>query len=246
MDLSGAASAIADTRGHRRRQAVNTHQMADGHDYYYSGLRDVVGDEGEWPLHERWPDVAAHTEFRPDDEVLDIGCAEGLLTLQVAPMVKSIRGIELQPQRIEAARILATRRGVSNADFEVGSICDTRLRPMSYDVVLFLGVFHHLPLASKMLALAKLLSASRRQCLIRTPLLRGPARHRLTNIEHVCRTFGFSHTMVQNQSGRGGDLIVARRRSQGRVIVAHRRHRSDPVPSSRIRQTRAAATAEVF
>lgn len=205
---------------------MNTRVETDPNPYYYKGLTDAVGDEGAWALDERWPDVEAVAAFQHDDEVLDVGCAEGLISLKVAQQVRFVLGVELQPQRFEAAETIRRQHGIQNVRFEAGSICDMQLEPLSYDVVLFLGVFHHLPRDSKMPVLNKLLHATRRDIIIRTPLLRAaqaspftaadganPHQNRIANITGACEALGFDHRLVANRKSRGGDLVVARRRA---------------------------------
>ena len=192
---------------------MNAPLETDPNPYYYQGLADQIGQEGGWSLEERWPDVEAVAEFRHDDEVLDVGCAEGLISMKVARQVKFVLGVEYQPQRVEAAEIIRKEKGISNVRFEAGSVCDLDLEPLCYDVVLFLGVFHHLPRECKMPALNKLLHATRRQIIIRTPLMRSQHQNRIINITSACQSLGFKHRLIQNPRSRGGDLIVAWRQA---------------------------------
>jgi len=178
---------------------------------YYQGIND---DGSGWALTERWPDVQAVVDLRKDDHVLDIGCAEGLISLEVAQRVRTVRAIEIEPDRIANAKALQRERGVENVTFEVGSVCQIDLQPLAYDVVLFLGVYHHLAQETQVPALTKLLMACKRHFIMRTPLLRPPRPSRLQQIHATCRTYGFEALLTPNKRQRGGDLVVAHRQVQ--------------------------------
>src|SRR5262245_5580921 len=85
----------------------------------------------------RWEEIARIADFRPGDRVLDVGCAEGLIALAVAPLVECVYGFDISPARIESARILAEQRGIVNATFDVASVEDVGLAPKAWDVTLF-------------------------------------------------------------------------------------------------------------
>ena len=84
----------------------------------------------------RWKEIARIADFRPADRVLDIGCAEGLIALAVAPLVECVHGFDISPVRIEYARSLAEQRGIVNAMFDVASVEDVALEPKAWDVTL--------------------------------------------------------------------------------------------------------------
>lgn len=84
----------------------------------------------------RWHEVAC----------LDIACHEGWFALQVAQRgARSVRGIDIRPERIERANFVREAGGFANTTFEV---CDLfaldSARHGIFDLTLFLGVFYHL------------------------------------------------------------------------------------------------------
>ncbi|MEM6332621.1 MAG: methyltransferase domain-containing protein [Planctomycetota bacterium] len=200
----------------------NAHPLArarqtDGRTYYYRGLVDAEGKEGIWPVQKRWEPVAPHLDLRPTDTLLDLGCAESLITAHVARAVAHARGVEIQPQRVNAARQLAQRSGVTNVTFDEGSIVDTRLPDDGYDIVLCLGIIQHVPLADVADAIQRTVDAARRQVVIRAPFFR---RNRDDLLDDCANALGragegprgpFEITMHPTEGNIGGTCLVATR-----------------------------------
>ena len=74
--------------------------------------------------------------------VLDVGCASGELTLDVAPHVGQIHGIDVSPRMIELARAKAKERGIGNAHFSAVEPADSSLADASFDAITAFSVFH--------------------------------------------------------------------------------------------------------
>jgi 2-polyprenyl-3-methyl-5-hydroxy-6-metoxy-1,4-benzoquinol methylase len=181
--------------------------------YYYSNLDQIEGSDGVWDLSYRLPEVLKYTEFRPGDEVIDIGCAEGLITMEVAKRVKHIRGVELSPQRVDAAKQIAAERGIENVSFEAGSVTTLELPARSYDLVLFLGVFQHLKRDDKWLSMVKVFGAAKRSVILRMPLFHAQNPYRTTKLAELCRELDFTLTIYPRQETSGGSFMIASRLS---------------------------------
>lgn len=162
----------------------------------------------------RWKDLKQIVELRPDDDVLDVGCAEGLLSFEVAKHVSSVHGLDVEPERIKWARKEAEKRGVKNVTFKSGSILSTPINPGSYDVVLFLSVFMKgsgdnvvgLPV------LKMLLRAARRQLIMRYNVMKyRVGRAGLPDVYALMDECGFDAVCFAHGK-RQGNLIVANRR----------------------------------
>ncbi|MEM9295119.1 MAG: methyltransferase domain-containing protein [Planctomycetota bacterium] len=186
--------------------------LADGHTFYYAGSADPTGDQGVWNLEERLSDVEPHLELRPTDRVLDAGCAEGLITLTLAPRVREIHGLELLPARVERAAELARERGIDNAHFDVGSVAEAQPQAQSFDVVLLLGVIQHLDPAHRAPTLARMFDAAQRRLIVRAPFFRRP---QLNLAGDLRQAFGSADearcAIYPNLRERGGDLLVVDR-----------------------------------
>jgi SAM-dependent methyltransferase len=131
--------------------------------------------------------ILSFCELRRTDRVLDAGCAEGLITLELAPYVEHIHGFDLSAFRIEEAKRLADERGIENASFEVESVIGYPVEPLSYDVTIFAGVW-----GSKGVGfteLDNLLKATRRQLVAFIDLRYHRAR--VAPMYDICERNGF-------------------------------------------------------
>lgn len=80
--------------------------------------------------------------FRPDMEVLEIGCGTGSTALIHAPYVKQIRAIDFSAQMIAIAQDKAAHQNITNVTFEQASIDDLNIPPQTLDMVLGLSILH--------------------------------------------------------------------------------------------------------
>jgi len=69
--------------------------------------------------------------------VLEIGCGDGRLTLQYAPLAADVVAIEPDAARIRTARLAAAAEGVTNVSFRVGTAESARLAGGPFDIALF-------------------------------------------------------------------------------------------------------------
>ncbi len=75
--------------------------------------------------------------FFRDKDVLDIGTGTGRLALLIAPLARSVLGLDPDPQGIREARSEARRRGVQNVRFVVSTAQDLGVGRERYDTALF-------------------------------------------------------------------------------------------------------------
>ena len=80
--------------------------------------------------------------FRPDMEVLEVGCGTGSTAIEHAPYVKHIHATDLSPKMIEIAQGKADAAGVQNVTFETLAIDAMQKPAHSLDAVLALSVLH--------------------------------------------------------------------------------------------------------
>jgi ubiquinone/menaquinone biosynthesis C-methylase UbiE len=80
--------------------------------------------------------------FRPDMEVLEIGCGTGSTAIAHAPYVRHIRATDISDKMIAIAQGKAAAAGVQNVSFEAIAVEDLDVARESVDAVLALSLLH--------------------------------------------------------------------------------------------------------
>ena len=75
--------------------------------------------------------------------MVDLGCGEGALTLELTRFARDVVGVEIDGALVEQARHLALRRGVEPVRFETADASATGLPDASFDVALLGQALHH-------------------------------------------------------------------------------------------------------
>lgn len=175
------------------------------------------GDSHLYPAGEsfadRWREVEHVIDLRPTDRVLDVGCAEGLIPLEVAKHVAHVNGIDIDANRIDGAQKEAAKRGITNVSFSVASLMDCEVQPDAYDVVLCLSVIGRVKEGRPgTKELERLLPTVKRQIIVRANVQRqGVSVHPLVDYLNAMDRQGFDAICFFAPSGRG-NLIVGNRR----------------------------------
>ncbi len=82
------------------------------------------------------------TFFRPDSEVLEMGCGTGSTALTHAPYVKHILATDISPAMIGIARRKAEEGRVDNVTFETRAVADHDLGESRYNAIMALNLLH--------------------------------------------------------------------------------------------------------
>lgn len=80
--------------------------------------------------------------FRPEMEVLELGCGTGSTAITHAPYVKRIHAIDISSKMLEIAQGKADAEKVPNITFEQSTIDEFSVPDQSLDVVLALSILH--------------------------------------------------------------------------------------------------------
>ncbi|HYQ01427.1 MAG TPA: class I SAM-dependent methyltransferase [Polyangiaceae bacterium] len=88
--------------------------------------------------------LARSARLGPDDELLDVACGPGLVACELAPRVKSARGLDVVEPMIEQARARAARLGLDNVAFDAGDCTQLPYADGSFSRVVTRYSFHHL------------------------------------------------------------------------------------------------------
>ncbi|MGA2402373.1 MAG: glycosyltransferase [Syntrophobacteraceae bacterium] len=141
---------------------------------YYTFAPDL-GLHGKWPLSERFEGLDIIFENCSGMTALDLGAAEGVISLECLKRGTSlIHSFELDPSRIRIARRLCVE--FPNSEFRQANLSNWRefsqehfdLLLDSYDIVLYLGIHHHLPKPDRLTTLTEAARRARKLFAIRT------------------------------------------------------------------------------
>jgi glycosyltransferase involved in cell wall biosynthesis len=106
---------------------------------------------GKWPIDVRLQGLDFVLRHASGRSVLDLGCAEGIISKALLDSGATfVHGIERDPSRVKRAREICT--DIPRARFDVADLSDwdassNILNTDGYDIVLYLGLHHHLPRA---------------------------------------------------------------------------------------------------
>ena len=78
--------------------------------------------------------------LKPTDTVLDFACGTGIVTLAVAPAVKSVRAIDVSGEMVHRAQEKTEAQGMENVTVTQTDLFDTCLAEESFDAVLACNV----------------------------------------------------------------------------------------------------------
>lgn len=117
---------------------------------------------------ESWEAIAESPAFRrlaelvyelaqpnPEDEVVDLGAGTGLLTLALAPAVRSVTAVDLSPAMLDRLSQKAAAANLGNVRQLVGDLRCLPLADESVTLAVSNYAFHHLDDAGKELALSE-------------------------------------------------------------------------------------------
>lgn len=108
------------------------------------------GQRPPWSLGEPQPEIAALIAAgKIRGTVLDAGCGEAALALELASRGHEVVGLDASPTAIELATAEAARRGLGTASFAVADIADFAAYPPGsenrFDTIVDQTLFHSMP-----------------------------------------------------------------------------------------------------
>lgn len=119
-------------------------------DIYRTGGPFGPGAAPPWSIGEPQPALAALIEQgRFHGEILDAGCGEGAISLDLAARGYTTVGLDLAPTAIESARAEARRRGLNDATFEVADITSFTGYDGRFGTVVDSTLFHAIPVEAR-------------------------------------------------------------------------------------------------
>jgi ubiquinone/menaquinone biosynthesis C-methylase UbiE len=85
------------------------------------------------------------------DNALDVASGWGFVALALSPLLGSVIGIDLTPEMVELAKMLAAGNAVSNAFFQVGDVENLPFASGTFDLVTCRAAFDHIDTPEKAL-----------------------------------------------------------------------------------------------
>ncbi len=78
----------------------------------------------------------------PGLSVVDLGCGDGALTLEIARFASEVVGVDRNPALVARAASLAARRGFGNAKFVAGDVASLDFKDGSFDLAVMSQTLH--------------------------------------------------------------------------------------------------------
>jgi len=122
---------------HKEQNAAVLDQFTRQAESYAALVRGTAG--GKSP-----GDVVALSGASAQDEVLDVACGTGALTLDLARIARRVTGIDLTPAMLDQARALQAERGVTNAQWVEGDALPLPFPDAAFSLVVTRASFHHM------------------------------------------------------------------------------------------------------
>jgi glycosyltransferase involved in cell wall biosynthesis len=186
--------ALAANPGRLRRMAERATDSMRRWDWGEWSARNLeIAREPIAPAYYRVPELGLHGKWEPTvrlaglepvleeaagSRVLDLGAAEGLVSAEMARRgATRIHAFEKEPSRVAAgARLLADRPGLDAVfrpadlgDWDSFATAHADVLEEDYDIVLFLGLYHHLPKETRASVLDGAAARARKWLAVRTP-----------------------------------------------------------------------------
>jgi len=79
-----------------------------------------------------------------DEQVLDLGCAQGTFCFALAPLCRQITGVDYSSKTIDVCNMLLQKSPYSNIQFVCADAQHTGLKSESYDTIISADLFEHL------------------------------------------------------------------------------------------------------
>ncbi len=138
FDAAGADAVVREDQARlrqvlrQRRDNAATHGGATG-----SGRRQFVPGRS-WAAWSRGLGL-----LLPRHTVVDLGCGEGFLTLEIARWAAHVIAVDRSGPVLERARELATRRRIANVEWRLGEIEQPPVENGAADIALLSQALHH-------------------------------------------------------------------------------------------------------
>lgn len=92
----------------------------------------------QWMKNDDYPrNFAAKIHKEPQNTVLDLGCGNGTVTLEIASQVKQVTAVDMSEEMLQLVQKNAQEKGISNIDYLQSTIQDLQIEQVGqHDVVI--------------------------------------------------------------------------------------------------------------
>lgn len=105
-----------------------------------------MGTKPPWSIGESQPEIATLIAAgKVHGEVLDAGCGEAAVSMDLAERGFTVVGLDLSPTAIDMARAEAARRGLTKTTFEVADMSDFAGYDNRFGTIIDSTLFHSMP-----------------------------------------------------------------------------------------------------
>lgn len=200
--LAGNARAVIEAFSWEdyARQLLELIRHNGGAHYIYA---PEIGLYGKWPVSVRMQGLSPLLERAKGSSVIDLGAAEGVLALEfLHRRASKVHGFDIDSFRISKARELCS--AWECAEFHTADLSDWQLFvdtyggivDDTYDIVLYLGVHHHLPPGQRLKTLSGAAGLVGRYLAVRTT----STLYKEDGIEKLLEAYGFQPMPIGKES----------------------------------------------
>ena len=134
------------------------------HSLYYKTGQHMIGNVD---FADRWNDLRDLIEADPSHIALDVGCAEGLISISLSKMFKEVHAFDIEPYRIQQAKNNA--KGIKNIFFSTKNYLTYDYQ--NYDQIFCLGVYHKIKSISRQRSLDTMFKKCNSMLYLRIPVI---------------------------------------------------------------------------
>jgi ubiquinone/menaquinone biosynthesis C-methylase UbiE len=201
--------AMGNESSHQKQVVGQFTQQAEG----YARLTGAMSGT------ERQAAFRALIQARPDDTVLDVCCGPGTISLDLAPFVAQVTGLDLTAAMLQQARAAQARKNVMNVEWMQGDIYALPFDDAAFSLVISGAAFHHLSAPRRAFRELLRVCAAGGRIVVRdvTP---APGKSAAYDRMEKLRDPSHTHALTQEEmSSLGDDLPVSQPELHGSVAA---------------------------
>ena len=109
-----------------------------------------VYSESAWADRDRWQraeELIKHLNLRPSDQVADVGCHEGYMTVKLSTVVGAsgkVFAVDVEQPKLDKLTTILTKRNITNVKAIKGDYDDPKLPVNQLDAVIILDTYHEM------------------------------------------------------------------------------------------------------